>query len=99
MDVNCLDIIESLKNCDSQAIINISSTGIYTIESNRFKSRYNFIIPNPMNPNAIIDAMKITDTCLFVVSTDNNGIDEFGSKLFDMIYSFHLPSHMFVAQV
>ncbi len=52
-----------------------------------------------MNHNAVIDAMKISDTCIFVLSpTKNIGIDVAGNKLFDMIYSFHLPTALFVVQ-
>jgi selenocysteine-specific translation elongation factor len=55
-------------------------------------------LPNPNNLNAVIDAIKISDTCLFVLSADN-GIDEYGDYLFEMIYSFHLPTSIYTVQV
>ncbi len=56
-------------------------------------------MPNPLNPNAIIDAIKITDTCIFVLSINNSGIDAFVNELFNMIYSYNLPTSLFVVQV
>ena len=91
-----------------------------TDRSTRFKSKFNFLTPNPNNHNAILDAIKVnfewkridiffkrnpilfdkvTDTCIFVVSAKNGGIDASGNRLFDMIYSFHLPTSLFVVQV
>lgn len=97
-DVSCLDVMEVLNRCDSQAVTKITETSFYSLESPRFKSKYNFVLPNPMNDNAVLDAMKISDTCLFVLSSQNKGIDPAGEKLFDTIYSFHLPSPIFVVQ-
>lgn len=51
-----------------------------------------------MNTNAILDTLKVTDTCLFILSA-NNGMDSFGESLFEMIYSYHFPTSLFVAQV
>ena len=42
---------------------------------------------------------KITDTCIFMLSLENNGIDEFGTSLLDLIYSYHMPTSLFVVQV
>lgn len=97
-EVSCLDIMEVLNKCDSQAVTKITETSFYSLESTRFKSKYNFILPNPLNHNAVIDAMKISDTCVFVMAGSNGGIDAAGQKLFDMIYSFHLPTALFVVQ-
>ena len=41
----------------------------------------------------------MADTCIFVMSCQADGIDTFGSKLLEIIYSFHLPASLFVAQV
>lgn len=42
-----------------------------------------------------MDTIKVADTCLFIMSRDN-GIDEFGQSLFELIYAFHYPSSVFV---
>lgn len=97
-DVSCLDVMEVINRCDSQSVTKITDTAFYSLESVRFKSKYNFILPNPMNVNGILDAMKISDTCIFVLSSQGTGIDAAGHKLFDMIYSFHLPTSIFVVQ-
>ncbi|RNA32223.1 pre-rRNA-processing TSR1 -like protein [Brachionus plicatilis] len=96
-DVNCMDVIEQINNSEPESKKNLSETGIYTIESPRFKSKYNFIIPNPMNTNAVLDTLKVTDTCLFILSA-KNGMDSFGEALFEMIYSYHFPTSLFIAQ-
>ncbi|CAF0812694.1 unnamed protein product [Brachionus calyciflorus] len=96
-DVNCMDVIEQINKSEPESVNRISDTGIYTLESPRFKSKYNFIIPNPLNTNGILDALKITDTCIFIMSA-KNGIDSFGDSLFEMIYSYHFPTSLFVAQ-
>lgn len=51
-----------------------------------------------MNTNSVLDTLKITDTCLFIISA-KNGIDTFGDSLFEMIYSYHLPTSLFIVQV
>lgn len=97
-EVNCHDVIEQLVQCDPEAKSRMTETNTYCLDSSRFKAKYNFMIPNPMNHNAIIDAVKITDTCVFVISSQNEPIDSFGESLLDLIYSFHLPTSMFVVQ-
>lgn len=93
-----MDVIEQINKSDSQAITRITETGIYQLESPRFKAKYSFVIPNPFNTNGVLDTIKITDTCLFVVSA-KNGIDQFGDSLFEMIFAHHLPTSIFVVQV
>lgn len=51
-----------------------------------------------MNTNAVLDTLKVTDTCLFILSA-KNGMDSFGEALFEMIYSYHFPTSLFIAQV
>jgi hypothetical protein len=69
------------------------------LRSPRYKAKFNLLIPNPANINAVMDAIKITDTCLFVISKNGNGIDADGDALFQLIYSFNLPTSLFVVQV
>ena len=73
-----------------------SSTQIIK-RSHRFKAKYTFLIPNPHNENSIVDTIKVADTCLFILSRDN-GIDEFGQSLFELIYTFHYPASVFVVR-
>ncbi len=42
---------------------------------------------------------KITDTCIFLMSINNDGIDEFGNELFSTIYNYNLPTSIFAVQV
>ena len=58
-DVNSLDLINHLVKSDSQSTSRITDTGAYTLESMRFKSKYNFLMPNPFNINAVLDALKV----------------------------------------
>jgi pre-rRNA-processing protein TSR1 len=58
-DVNSLDLVNQLIKSDSQAMSKITDTGAYALESTRFKSKYNFIMPNPFNINAVLDALKV----------------------------------------
>ena len=56
-----------------------------------------FLLPNPNNLNSVVDTIKASDTCLFVLSHEN-GMDKYGDYLFELIYSYHLPTAMFTVQ-
>jgi hypothetical protein len=55
-------------------------------------------MPNSVNLDAILNTVKISDTCIFLVSV-NKPIDEFGLALYDSIYASKMPKSVFVTQV
>ncbi|XP_068905473.1 pre-rRNA-processing protein TSR1 homolog [Tenebrio molitor] len=67
--------LECLTKCDSEAIINKSPTGVTHICTPRFKQKFSFIIPSSDNELAVLDALKVSDTVIFLLST-SGGVEE-----------------------
>jgi len=96
-DVDCAEFMEHIVKSENDGKYSISATGIYSFNSTKFKTQFNFVLPNASDWIAVLDAVKGADTCTFLFSSET-GIDDFGRSLFDTIFHTKLPTSVFVAQ-
>lgn len=79
--MNVESAIALLTKCDSEAVVQTSVTGVIHITLPRFKQHFSLIIPPKDNYLATLDALKVSDTVVFLVSA-NAGV-EFGDEIID----------------
>ncbi|XP_041976321.1 pre-rRNA-processing protein TSR1 homolog [Aricia agestis] len=94
LDVNSALVI--LKTCSEGAIINESKNGILHIALANFKQRFSFICPEVGNDFSLLDAMKISDTVLFVCSALDEPVDEWGEKALALSMAQGMPTPVVV---
>ncbi|EFA12491.1 pre-rRNA-processing protein TSR1 homolog [Tribolium castaneum] len=98
---DCKGVVECLAKCDSEAIINKSPTGVTHIYAPRFKQKFSFIVPSTENELAILDALKICDTVVFLMSVtggveEENLIDKSGQNILMSSFAQGLPTPVIV---
>ena len=64
----------------------------------RFKQRYSFIFPQYGNLYALLDAAKVSDSLLFLVSAEE-GIDDYGEYCLTCLFAQGLPAPIVAIQV
>ena len=64
----------------------------------RFKQRFSFITPEFGNLYAILDAAKVADILMFVLSPEL-GIDEWGEYCLSSLFAQGLPACLHIVQV
>ncbi|KAH9632523.1 hypothetical protein HF086_004538 [Spodoptera exigua] len=90
LDVNSALVI--LKTCSEGAVVTQSSKGILHIGLPNFKQRFSFICPEVNNDFALLDALKVADTALFVTSALDEPVDEWGEKVLALSMAQGMPT-------
>ncbi|XP_066992121.2 pre-rRNA-processing protein TSR1 homolog [Anabrus simplex] len=92
-EVDPVGCIELLKQCDSEAVISGSSEGNFHISLPRFKQRFSLVVPAVGDLYSVLDALKVADTVLFVVSAvSQSELDPAGEVLLTAAMAQGLPS-------
>ncbi|XP_017772467.1 PREDICTED: pre-rRNA-processing protein TSR1 homolog [Nicrophorus vespilloides] len=97
-NINPEIVTKLLTECDEDAEIHKSNSGVVHITLPRFKQRFAFIIPSLDNNLAILDTLKVCDSVLFIISTNAelefgpNLIDDWGKNLLISSFSQGLPT-------
>ncbi|XP_037901361.1 pre-rRNA-processing protein TSR1 homolog [Glossina fuscipes] len=86
-----------LGNCDEEALVERTSTGVTYVNIPRFKQRFAFIIPPVGRGNelAILDYLKVCDTTLMLTSAamgENEVFDKWGHRMYNMMTAQGIPT-------
>uniref|UniRef100_A0A1B0B9E2 Pre-rRNA-processing protein TSR1 homolog n=1 Tax=Glossina palpalis gambiensis TaxID=67801 RepID=A0A1B0B9E2_9MUSC len=86
-----------LENCDAEALVERTSTGVTYVNIPRFKQRFAFIIPPVGRGNelAILDYLKVCDTTLMLTSAamgENEVFDKWGHRMYNMMTAQGIPT-------
>lgn len=108
---NLQKLLKQMKECDADAKVEITGCNIMHINIPRFRQNFSLIIPQPGDLYAALDACKVVDSVIFLVSppsdsdscvshsTNNEGVlgfDSSGEELLSAIMAQGLPSPIFV---
>ncbi|XP_012277899.1 pre-rRNA-processing protein TSR1 homolog [Orussus abietinus] len=99
-DLNPKDIVNCMKHADESAIVTVSPNDNTHISLPRYKQRFTFVTPPVGNTFATLDAAKVANTVLFVVSattghsTDSKTdiVDSWGEEIIVACLAQGLPS-------
>lgn len=86
-----------LKTCSEGALVTESNNGILHLGLPNFKQRFSFICPEINNDFALLDALKIADTALFVSSALDEPVDEWGEKVLALAMAQGMPTPIVAA--
>ncbi|XP_068630320.1 pre-rRNA-processing protein TSR1 homolog [Battus philenor] len=86
-----------LKTCSETANVSQSDNGILHISLPNFKQRFSFVSPEIGNEFSLLDALKVADTVLFVSSTLDEPVDEWGEKALALTMAQGIPTPIVVA--
>ncbi|KAM3961637.1 tsr1 ribosome assembly factor [Aphomia sociella] len=86
-----------LKTCTEGTVVSQSENGILHIGLPNFKQRFSFICPEVGNEFALLDALKIADTALFVSSALDEPVDEWGEKVLALAMAQGMPTPVVAA--
>jgi len=92
-DVNIHEVLDVFENCDLEAVVTTNKLGSKHLAIPRFKTRYNFITPNPGDLHSILDAAKSADSILFAYSLEN-GVDAYGDYVLSVLFGHGIPSSL-----
>ncbi|XP_029634868.1 pre-rRNA-processing protein TSR1 homolog [Octopus sinensis] len=95
--LNSQKVLDLLINCDDTAFSKKNDLDITHLGIPRLKQRVSFYIPEYGNQYALLDAVKIADSVLTVLSP-TEGIDEYGSHCLSLLFGQGLPSIIFIVQ-
>ncbi|XP_060084844.1 pre-rRNA-processing protein TSR1 homolog [Ylistrum balloti] len=96
-DIDCDAVLQLLKNCDETAVVSQNEQGICHISVPRFKQRLSFFIPEYGNLHAILDAAKVADSLLCLLSPEG-AVDSVGEYCISCLYAQGLPAVTFGVQ-
>ncbi|KAI5748096.1 hypothetical protein M8J77_021827 [Diaphorina citri] len=85
------DVMEMIEKADPEAVVTHSSEGHLHLSLPRFKQRFSFILLDTSNIFNVLDALKVADTVLFLM-TPSEGIDPTGHVLMSAIVAQGLPT-------
>ncbi|KAL4710553.1 hypothetical protein ACJJTC_008955 [Scirpophaga incertulas] len=86
-----------LKSCSEGAIVTQSDNGILHIGLPNFKQRFSFVCPEIENDFALLDALKVADTALYISSALGDPVDEWGEKVLALSMAQGMPTPVVVA--
>ncbi|CAH0407921.1 unnamed protein product [Chilo suppressalis] len=86
-----------LKTCSEGAIVSQSENGVLHIGLPNFKQRFSFICPEVGNDFALLDALKIADTVVFVSSALDDPVDDWGERVLALSMAQSMPTPVVVA--
>jgi len=112
VSANIEELLKQLKNCDPDAKVVTTSRGILHISLPRFHQCYSLMVPKPGDMYAALDACKVADNVLFLISPSSDnmslisertsivegalGLDKTGEVLLSAIMAQGLPTPIFV---
>ncbi|KAL1498358.1 hypothetical protein ABEB36_009170 [Hypothenemus hampei] len=87
-----------LMQCDEEASVKTSPSGVKHICIPRFKKRFSFVVPANDNELDVLDTLKVADTVLFLLSSINGTeypeeiVDKWGNKILMSSLAQGLPT-------
>lgn len=81
-----------LLSCSEGSVVTKSENGISHVSLPNFKQRFSFVCPEVGNDFATVDALKIADTVLFIVSAVDDPIDEWGERVLALAMAQGMPT-------
>ncbi|KAL4223073.1 ribosome biogenesis protein tsr1 [Mactra antiquata] len=97
-DLSTESVIDKLVHCDDQNVVRKIDNGITHVRVARFKQRVEFIPIKYGSPYDILDSAKVADSLLLLLSSSNEGIDEFGESCLSCLMGQGMPSVTLVTQ-
>ncbi|XP_033213769.1 pre-rRNA-processing protein TSR1 homolog [Belonocnema kinseyi] len=82
-DINIQDVLTVLKNADETTSIAHSPCGAVHLSIPRFKQRFSIIVPPVGDILSTLDAAKVADTVLFLISAKSNIDSEAAEEIID----------------
>ncbi|XP_014677883.1 PREDICTED: pre-rRNA-processing protein TSR1 homolog [Priapulus caudatus] len=95
--VDAADAIAMLRSSADDNVCGESGRGIVHLAAPRFKSRFAFVAPPGGDLVATLDAAKVADTLVFLLSP-LDGVDERGELLLTALFAQGLPSSVHVVR-
>lgn len=84
-------VLELLKTCDESSLVKENDQGVTHLSIPRLKQRLSFVIPEYGNQYALLDAVKVADSVLALISP-TGGIDDYGLHCLSCLFGQGLPS-------
>ena len=85
-------VVKSMTQCDDTATVTASDSGAVHLAFPRFKKRFAFVMPDRNHLLGVLDACKVCDSVLFLVSGDEaEGTDQVGERLLSAVLVQGLP--------
>ncbi|CAH1782691.1 unnamed protein product, partial [Owenia fusiformis] len=95
--VDSQSVVKLLGRSDDEAVVTSSTTGATHISVPRFKQRFSFLQPNREKLYDVLDALKVADAILLIMSAEY-GIDAFGEHSLSCLQAQGMPSAVHVVQ-
>ncbi|XP_023307785.2 pre-rRNA-processing protein TSR1 homolog [Lucilia cuprina] len=97
LQVDPRSALSILENCDEEAVVERTASGVTYINLPRFKQRFAFIIPPVGRGNelAVLDYLKVCDTTLMLTSAamgEDEVFDKWGHRIYNMISAQTIPT-------
>ncbi|CAB3242948.1 unnamed protein product [Arctia plantaginis] len=86
-----------LKTCSEGTVVTQAPNGMLHLSLPNFKQRFSFICPEVYNDFALLDALKIADTALFISSALEEPVDEWGEKVLALAMAQGMPTPIVAA--
>ena len=84
-------LLRTIKSCAADIVANSSPSGVTHVAFPRFRQRFAFVNPDPDSQLQILDATKVADVVVFLMSAHDN-IDRDAEETVAVILSQGLPS-------
>lgn len=84
VSANIEGLLNQLKNCDPDSKVVTTSRGVLHINVPRFHQSFSLIVPKPGDLYAALDACKVADSVLFLVSPSSDNISIFSERTGDI---------------
>ncbi|CAG9814514.1 unnamed protein product [Phaedon cochleariae] len=87
-----------LSQCDDDSIVTRSAMGVTHFSMPRFKQKFAFVMPTLDKDFAVLDALKVADTILFLISASSGHedndlvIDKWGESIITSSFAQGLPT-------
>ena len=85
------ELLRTVKTCAEDVVASSSPRGATHVAFPRFRQRFAFVRPDPDSPLQILDATKVADAAIFLVSA-NEDIERDAEETMALILSQGLPS-------
>ncbi|ELU03121.1 hypothetical protein CAPTEDRAFT_173748 [Capitella teleta] len=89
--------LKLFKTCDESSVVKTSDLDATYISVPRFKQRFGFLVPPYGDLYAMLDAAKVADSILFLLSP-SDAIDKYGEHCLSCLYAQGLPSSIVALQ-
>lgn len=86
-----------LTSCPEATSVTKSDNGVLHIAVPNFKQRFSFVCPEVEDDLALLDALKIADTVLYVSSALADPVDEWGERVLALSMAQGMPTPIVVA--